>query len=294
MKKRRVLVGKEGTTKHGEKTIDRRDDVHIVVLLKQVPDTESVIELNDTGTGVDRTDIKWVINPYDEYSLEEALLIRERLVDVRVTVLTAGDETAERSIRTAYALGVDEGIRIDTTAIPEPDSLGTAVLLAAALRKEGCDLVLAGLRAVDGDHYQVPAMVADQLGFPLISGVTRQQIESGVIRCSQAIDGGSARVEADLPVVLTTQKGINEPRYPNMRAMMQARKRAVRVLTLSDLGLTPDLFTPEKQQIRLVSLAYAVQRQQGRFIQGATAAHKAAELARLLKEETDIIQEIRK
>ncbi|MBT4266017.1 MAG: electron transfer flavoprotein subunit beta/FixA family protein [Deltaproteobacteria bacterium] len=263
--------------------------MNIVVLLKQVPDTESVIELSDSGDGINTEDVKWVINPYDEYSLEEALLIKESREDVKVTVLTAGDSESDRSIRTAYALGVDGGVRIDTSAIPELDSLGTATILAAALKMEGCDLVLAGQRAVDDDNYQVPAMVAEELGFPLLAGVSKQEIADDVISCHQVIDGGSARVESNLPAVLTTQKGINEPRYPNMRAIMKARKRLVTVLSLADIGLDADNFQADTSLVRIVSLVYAPERKPGRIVEGATAAAKAAELVNLLRDEKGVI-----
>jgi len=263
--------------------------MNIVVLLKQVPDTESVIELSDSGMAIDAEEIKWVVNPYDEYSLEEALLIRESRDDVKVIAITAGNEEADHSLKTAFALGVDEGIRIDTSEITDLDPLGTATILAAALAKERSDLVLAGLRAVDDDHYQVPAMVAEQLGFPLISSVNKQEITGDTITCNQTIDGGYVRVEANLPVVLTTQKGINEPRYPNMRAMMKARKRPVTIVSLSEIGLTADQFTSDGTRLKIVSMAYAPERKPGQVIEGDTAAAKAEELVRLLKEKTDLI-----
>lgn len=263
--------------------------MNIIVLMKQVPDTESVIELSDSGMSIDPEEIKWVINPYDEYSLEEALLIRESRDDVTVTALTAGDEEADHSLRTAYALGVDEGIRIDTTELSGLDPVGAAAILAAAVKKQSCDLVLAGLRSVDDDHYQVPAMVAEELDLPLVSSVTRQEIEGSTITCQQAIEGGSARVQADLPAVLTTQKGINEPRYPNMRAIMKARKRPVTVLSLSDIGLDEAAFSAEQSRLRVVSLAYAPQRGAGQVIEGENGAAKAEALVKLLKENTDVL-----
>ncbi len=263
--------------------------MNIVVLIKQVPDTESVIQLSDSGNVIDQEEIKWVINPYDEYALEEALLIQESRDDVQVTVLTAGGEKADQSIRTAYALGVDEGIRIDTVEISDLDPIATARILAAALKKGEYDLVLAGLRAVDDDHYQVPAMIAEELKLPLVVNVIQQQIEGQTIICHQQIDGGFARVKADLPAVLSVQKGINEPRYPNMRAMMKARKRPVNVLPLSEIGLAADSFLSEQTRLRVVSLAYAPQRSPGQVIEGANAAAKAEELVKLLKENLDVI-----
>ena len=268
---------------------ERRKSVKIVVLMKQVPDTESVIELSDSGSAIDPEEIKWVINPYDEYSLEEALLIRESRDDVTVTALILGNEEADQSLKTAYALGVDEGIRIDTEGVVGLDPVAVSGLLAAALKKAGFDLILAGLRAVDDDHYQVPAMVAEELGLPLVSSVLEEQIDGELIRCRVQIEGGSAKVEADLPAVLTTQKGINEPRYPNMRAIMKARKRPVAVLSLSDIGLNTDSFSAKPPRLRIVSMAYAPQRSPGQVIEGESPAAKADQLVKLLSEQIDVI-----
>ncbi len=265
--------------------------MNIVVLLKQVPDTESVIELSDSGNTIDPEEVKWVINPYDEYALEEALLIKESRENVRITVLTAGDVKAEQSIRTAYALGVDEGIRIDTGEVSDPDPLGTAQILAAALEKTGYDLVLAGLRAVDNDHYQVPAMIAEVLKRPLLLNVIRQEIDGQSIICRQQVDGGFVNVKADLPAVLATQKGINEPRYPNMRAIVKARKRPVTVLLLDEIGLAADTVSNETNRLRVISLVYAPERSPGQVVEGVNAVAKAEALVKRLKETTDVIQE---
>lgn len=263
--------------------------MNIVVLLKQVPDTESVIALTDSGTAIDPEEIKWVVNPYDEYSLEEALLIRENREDVTVTVLTAGNEEADQAIRTAYALGVDEGIRIDTTGVAGLDPLGMATVLSAALKTMECDLLLAGLRAVDDDQYQVPAMVAEELDLPFVASVLKQEIDGSFIKCRKQVDGGYAEVEAPLPVILTTQKGINEPRYPNMRAMMKARKWSVTVKTLADIGLDDAAFSSDQTLLKIVFMAYAPERDAGQVIEGTTAAEKAETLVTLLKENTDVI-----
>jgi len=263
--------------------------VKIVVLLKQVPDTESLIQLSDTGTAIDPAEVKWVVNPYDEYSLEEALRIRESRGEVTVTALTAGNDHADQVIRTAFALGVDEGVRIDTSRLNGLDPLGSGTILAAALQRTGYDLILAGLRAVDDDHYQVPALLAEALNLPLVSGVLQQEINGDVITCKTQIDGGFARVETRLPTVLTTQKGINEPRYPNMRAMMKARKQPLTVLSLADIGLQESDFSARSAELQVVSLAYAPQRGGGRFVEGANAVEKAEALVRLLQEHTDVI-----
>lgn len=260
----------------------------IGVLLKQVPDTESVIQLSGDGKRVETEEIKWVVNPYDEYALEEALRIRESRDDVSVTALSAGEEAVDHVIRTAFALGVDEGIRIDTAGLTLIDPLGTARILAAALKTLDADLILAGIRAVDDDHYQVPAMIAEMLELPLITGIVGQQLEDGSVTCRQPIDGGFRTVAADLPALLTAQKGLNEPRYPNMKAIMKARKRPVTVKRLAEIGLDADSAAETEPLLRIASMAYAPERGQGLVIEGETPAAKAGELVRLLKRHTEI------
>jgi electron transfer flavoprotein beta subunit len=263
--------------------------VNIVVLLKQVPDTESIIQLTDTGKSIDFEEVKWVINPYDEYSIEEALLIKERREDVTITVLTAGNKNADESIRTAYALGVDEGIRINITDLPQMGSWETAKVLTAALRLIPCDILFAGYRAVDDDNYQVPAAVAKMMERPYIAAVTRLEFKGPKINCDHLIEGGFATVESDIPAVLTTHKGLNEPRYPNMRAIMKARKRDVKILEIEEIGLTTGELGAENAKVKITNLFFPPQRKQGRIIEGATALAKAAALVKLLKEEADII-----
>lgn len=162
-------------------------------------------------------------------------------------------------------------------------------MLTAALKKIPHDLIICGQRAVDDDNYQVPAAVAEALNLPLITTITRQEMSDGTINCDQAIEGGTAVVEAALPAVLTTQKGINEPRYPNMRAMMKARKREVEVMTLDDLGLSADQLAEEAGRVKVLSFTYPPERGQGRIIEGSTPAEKAAELVKLLREEAEVI-----
>ncbi len=263
--------------------------MNIVVLLKQVPDTESVIEISDTQKSIETEEIKWVINPYDDYSIEEALLIKESVENARIIALTAGSSRSDEALKIAYALGVDEGIRIDTTDVPEMDAFGIATILSAALEKIQYDLIFAGQRAVDNDNYLVPTFVAEQLDLPLVTNIIKQEIQDEKIKCDQVIDGGVAIVEAELPAVVTSQKGLNEPRYPNMRAIMKARKKQVTVFSLADIGISSDDYGPENNKVKTVSFLYPPVRKQGRLIEGATPAEKATELIKLLKEETDVL-----
>ncbi len=162
--------------------------MEIAVLLKQVPATESLIEIADDGASIKTDGINWVMNPYDEMAVEEALQIRDA-VGGAVTVFSLGPEKAVEALRTALAMGADTAVRID----PEEkllDGLATAKVLAGELKKGAFELVVAGHRAVDDDNFQVGPAVAELMGMAHISMVIDQEISDGTIRCTRTIDGG--------------------------------------------------------------------------------------------------------
>ncbi len=262
----------------------------IIVLMKQVPDTEAPVEIAESRDRLDTEELKWAINPYDEFALEEALLIKEALGDVTVTVITVGPDRVAEAIRVAYAMGVDNAIHINDEY--EPDQFGavdaytTSKIIARVLEDTPHDLIIAGNRGVDDDNYQVPAFVAKMRKLPMINLVTRQEIQGGDIICEQAIDGGTAVVKAALPVLITANKGLNEPRYPAFRAIMMAKKKKVDIRELEDLGMDPGTLGAK---VKIRTLEFPPERAEGKRIGGATPADKARELVRLLKEEASVI-----
>ena len=263
--------------------------MEIVVLLKQVPDTETTIQIGEDQTSVKTDDVKWVINPYDEFAVEEALRIKEAQGGGKVTVLTAGPERAVESIRTALAMGADEGVRIDDTAVDGVDGLGTAKILAAALKGLSFDLIIAGMRAVDDDGYLVPAAVAELLDIPQVSMVIKQEVGEGNIRCEKTVEGGTVVVEAQLPALFTTQRGINEPRYASLPGIMKAKKKPLETKTLEDIGVDPAEVGTEGAKCVVEALSFPPERAPGRVIEGETVEEKAAELVRLLREEAKVL-----
>jgi electron transfer flavoprotein beta subunit len=262
--------------------------VDIVVLLKQVPDTEALIQIADDKASIKTEDVKWVINPYDEFAVEEALRIKENHGG-KVTILTMGPARAVEAIRTALAMGADEGVLIDDPAAQGSDALGTAKVLAAALKQMDYDLIIAGQRAVDVDGYQVPGAVAELLGIALVSMVIKEEISDGKITCERTVEGGTVVVEADLPAVFTTQRGINEPRYASLPGIMKAKKKPLAQKSLTDLGVDASEVGGASAKCRIMSLTFPPERSPGRIIEGETAEAKAAELVRLLAEEAKVI-----
>lgn len=259
--------------------------MEIVVLLKQVPATESIIAVAGDGKSIKTDDLKWVISPYDEFAVEEALQIREAQGG-KVTILTVGPDKATEAIRTALAMGADEGVLINDPAALATDGLGVARVLAAALKQMPFDLIIAGQRAVDDDSYLVGTAVAEVLGIPNISMVNRQEIADGKIKCRQTIEGGTVTLEADLPMLFTTQRGLNEPRYASLPGIMKAKKKPLATKTLAELGVDADSLQPATTT---AGLQPPPERKGGRIIEGETAAEKAAELVKLLSEEAKVI-----
>jgi electron transfer flavoprotein beta subunit len=265
--------------------LKRRFKVNIIVLVKQVPDTESLLAVDTATATVDTENVKWIINPYDEYAIEEALRIKEKNGEGSVTALAVGPSRCESALRTALAMGADEAVLIDDPAVEGSDALSTARVLAAAAKAIPHDLIIAGMRAVDDDSYQVPAAVAEFLDMAQISFVVKQEIANGRITCDQLVDGGILVVDAALPVLLTTQRGLNDPRYASLPNIMKAKKKPLAKKTLADFGLAADQVGPACARVSIESLALPPERKAGRIIDADTPADKAAELVRLLKAE---------
>lgn len=260
--------------------------MEIVVLLKQVPATESLVKIADDGVSIKTDDIKFVMNPYDEIAVEEALRIKEAQ-EGKVTIISVGTDKTVEAIRTALAMGADEGILINDPDAQGCDALGTARILAAVLKDIPYDLIIAGQRAVDDDNYQVGAAVAEFLGIPGISMVIKEEIADGKIKCHRSIDGGTAVLEAPLPALFTTQRGLNEPRYASLPGIMKAKKKPLDTKTLADIGLDSGKLGESVTVIK--AMQFPPEREGGRIVEGETAQEKAVELAKLLHEEAKVI-----
>jgi electron transfer flavoprotein beta subunit len=194
----------------------------IAVCVKQTFDTEAKITLKDGK--ISDEGINLIINPYDETAVEEALRIKEKLGG-EVIVVSAGGDRATEAIRQALAMGADRGVLIkaDTNA----DEYARAVILASALKDLAPDLILCGHVAADDGSSQVPTRVAEILGIPHANVVTKLELADKKATCTREVDGGTEVVEIALPAVVTCQVSMNEPRYPSMKGIMQAKKKPI-------------------------------------------------------------------
>lgn len=262
--------------------------MNVLVFVKQVPDTETRIQVKD-GV-VDTSSVKWVANPYDEFAIEEALRIRERLSTGKVTVVSLGPDRVKEAIKYALSLGADEGIHVIGDGIALFDPLAVATVLAAAARKVGFDLILAGKQGVDHDCSQVGVILAELLDLPHVSVVVKLDLDPAGNKgtAKREVEGGLEEVEFDLPAVVTAQKGLNEPRYASLKGIMAVKKKVIPEWTLAELRIDAASVAPEAASIRIVDCSPPPPRSAGKILEGEPK-DTARELARLLHEEAKVV-----
>lgn len=254
----------------------------IYVCVKHVPDTAAKITVVEE-TGFAET-CKFIVNPYDEYAVEEAVQRAKQAGGGEVVIVTVGKESAMTTMRSALALGADRGIlvKIDSQFL---DSVMTARALQQAIEQDGApDLILCGKQSIDSEGMQTPYRLASGFGMPVATEVVGLGIADGKAVVEREVGGGAREVlEMDLPCVLGATKGLNEPHYPKLPDIMKAKKKEVKQLDITDLGL--DLSTPQTELVNLVAVP---ERGQARMIEGSTR-EMVVELVRILKEEEKVL-----
>jgi electron transfer flavoprotein beta subunit len=250
--------------------------VKIAVCIKRVPDTETRIRIAADGVSADEAGVKFILNPYDEFAVEEALQRREKAGAGEVVVIALGPDAAQETMRTALAMGADRGVLLRADAIPA-DALAVAKALAAELKDGGYDLVLFGKIAADDYNQAVGPMTAELLGLPCVTAVSKLELEGGKGVAQREIEGGVEVVVFALPAVLTADKGLNTPRYPALKGIMAAKKKPVEV--------KPVTFAAPR--LRVAALEMPPARKEGRIVgEGPDAV---SELVRLLREEAKVL-----
>jgi electron transfer flavoprotein beta subunit len=264
----------------------------IVVLVKNVPDTESKIKPTPDRKGIDTQGIKWVISTFDEYAIEAALQIKEKLKDnSTVTVVSLGPDRVVESLRTALAMGADEAVQVWDPAFEGGDALNTAKILAKVVASLGFELVLGGKQGIDYDAAQTCAAVAEHLGVPQVQILTRLEMSDDKSRLTvrRRVEGGDEVVEVMLPAVVTCEKGLNEPRYASLPGIMKAKKKEIKKIGLSDLGgLAAEDVGAAGSATKVVGYEPLAERPACRMIDGEPA-EQAAKLVRALHEDAKVI-----
>ena len=212
--------------------------MEIIVCVKHVPETaEAEITIDESEKRIKTQDLVFDINEWDDYALEEAVLIKEKLGG-SITAITMGPENADETLRKCLARGADKAIRLTDKAFENSDAFATAKILHKAIQNLPFDLILTGAQAGDDGYAQVGAILAELLGIPHATMVKKVDVKEGLVRVNRELEGGLEQVmEIKLPAVLAIQTGINEPRYVSIMGVRKAREKELRVLSLADLGL---------------------------------------------------------
>jgi len=261
--------------------------MNVVVCVKYVPDTEAPIRIRADGRGIEESGLPFKLNYYDEHAVEEALRIKERTGGT-VTVVTVGPSTAAQALRQGVAMGADAAIHVEDPALDGADHLGVARALAAAIAAQGCDLVICGKLSTDDNASVVGPALAEFLGFPQATAVTKLELSDGKATAHREVEGAVEILQVVLPAVITVERSINEPRYPSLPGIMRAKRTAIAVKTLGDLGLTLEEAGGVAARTEVLGYAPPPRRQAGRILEGEPV-EMVKELVRLLREEAKVL-----
>jgi len=246
----------------------------VIVCINHVPDTETKIKVGSDGKTIDPTGVNFMLNPYDEFALEEGLRLRERFQG-EVVALSLGPEAHKETLRKALAMGVDRAVLLKDDA--PRDSWGVASALAAELKTQAPEVILFGRQSIDYDNAQVGTMVAELLGMPSVGVVVKLEITDGAVLCEREIEGGREIVDTRLPVVILAQKGLNEPRYPSLKGIMAAKSKPIEEKPAA----------PADARVVVGAMHKPSTKGSGKIV--GTDASAVAELVRLLHEEAKVI-----
>ena len=255
----------------------------LVVCIKQTFDTEARITLSDEGRIDDRS-VLLIVNPYDEYALEEAIRLKEKNGG-EVTVVTVGSQTARKALQHCLAMGADHAILVDDPHLMDADGHTYALVLSRVIQSVEYDLIMCGRESIDAGASQVHTRLAELLDLPQVNVISALRIEEGKAEVRRDIDGGAEVIEVDLPAIFSAQKGLNEVRYPPMRRIMQAKKIPIKTVCLADLGLTEEDVSPFSI---VEEFTFPKPRQAGKLLSGELS-EVVSQTVRYLQEDAKVI-----
>jgi electron transfer flavoprotein beta subunit len=260
----------------------------ILVLLKQTPDTEAKVSPKADGAGLDIAGTV-IINPYDEFAVEEALKVKEKNGTGEVVIVSCGPADIKERMIKALAMGADRGIYIENTGLEDADSLTTAKLIAAAVKAENADLVFTGKQGIDADNMHVGIMVAELLGWPHVNVVNKFELEGKMARVEREVEGGQVEVyQVELPAVIGANKSLNTPRFASLPGIMKAKKKPLDVKKPSDLGFDLGQLKSEIKA-HVVTYNKPPQKPAGKVFKGESVEDMVSKVVKLLREEAKVI-----
>lgn len=258
----------------------------IVVCVKAVPDTETKIAIAPDKRNIDFTGVRFIISPYDEFAVEEALRLKEKHGGETTAISMGGSEVTD-VLRDTMARGIDNAIHLKDDQFQGLEPLDTAKVLSAAIKNGGYDLVLCGQQGAGGDNSQVPSMLSELLDLPQTTVVVKLEIEGNKFKAEREIEGAHEIVEGSLPAVISTQKGLNEPRYPSIKGVMAARRKEIVVKDASHLELK-ELLGGGKHKVKIKEMMLPPPRPSGKKLEGDPET-QVKTLVTLLRSEARIL-----
>lgn len=254
--------------------------MNILVLLKQTIGTEEKIVLENGK--ISEVGVEFIINPYDEYAIEEAIKLRDEHGG-EVTVITIGSDRVESALRTALAMGADKAVLVDEEDL-ESDEYSVAKILAAVIKDREYDIILGGNMSVDNGSGQMGPRLAEHLHIPQVTTITKLDVDGGKATVQRDVEGDVETIEVSLPVLLTAQQGLNEPRYPSLPGIMKAKKKAVELLTVGDLNIEGDVSAKT-----IITETYLPPKKKAGRILASEGQNQVKELVQLLRSEAKVI-----
>lgn len=260
--------------------------MRIIVCVKQVIDTAAKISIQ--AGKIDATGSPRVMNPYDEFAVEEALRIKANKPDTEITLISLGPDSFRDVLKTGLAMGADKAIHLSDAAFENLDNLAVAEALAQAIAMLSFDLILCGRQAVDDDMAQVGPALAVLLDIPFATVVTQLAFSDDYQKAqiTRQIEGGSEALESTLPLLLTCQKGLNEPRLPSLKGIIAAKKKEIQTLDAKSIGFDPE--SSGVPRVRQMDLSLPPARNKGRILEGSLS-ESLPELVRMLRDEEKVI-----
>jgi|SRR5271169_1623896 len=257
----------------------------IVVCIKQVPDTETRIKIAPSGDSIAEGEVNWILSPFDEFAIEEALRLREARGG-EVVLVSLGPERVQTALRAGLAMGADQAVHVKDALLDGSDPSSTATGLAAAVKTLApFDLVLTGQQGVGGDHSQIPGRLAEILDLPQVTVVVKLEVGEGKAVAEREVEGGREVWDTSLPAVISAQKGLNEPRYASLKGIMASKKKPIHTVDAEALGLAAPALAPKT---KVIAMELPPSRPPVTLVEGAPEV-QAKTLIKLLHEEAKVI-----
>ncbi|NRA45034.1 MAG: electron transfer flavoprotein subunit beta/FixA family protein [Oligoflexales bacterium] len=261
----------------------------ILVLLKQTPDTEAKIQISANGKEIESSGVKYIVNPYDEFAIEEALLIKKKLGSGEVVIASFGSSDVKERILRGLAMGADRGLLISNEGLEQCDGLTVAKVLSACIKQEEPQIVLCGKQGIDDDNMHVGTMTAELLSWPHVNVVTKLEVNGDTAKVEREIEGGQVEVyDVKLPAVFGAHKALNTPRYASLPGIMKAKRKPFDQKTPGDIGVDVGQLKSENATV-VDSYSLPPEKPAGKLFKDEPVEEMVSKVVKLLREEAKVL-----